>query len=117
MRFYQAYAPDSPDRDRDPRGYSVLERLEINRALYELARNQAAELAKRSGGRVYPIASLAGAGAAYRAIASELRTRYSIGYYPTNNRHDGTWRKLAVSVPRAVSAVVVTRPGYWSPKD
>lgn len=117
MRFYQAYAPDSPDRDRDPRGYSVLERLEINRALYELARNQAAELAKRSGGRVYPVASLAGAGAAYRAIASELRTRYSIGYYPTNNRHDGTWRKLAVSVPRAVSAVVVTRPGYWSPKD
>lgn len=117
LRFYQAYAPDSPDRDRDPRGYSVLERLEINRALYELARDQAAELAKRSGGRVYPVASLAGAGAAYRAIASELRTRYSIGYYPTNEKHDGSWRKLSVTVPKAVSAVVVTRPGYWAPKD
>lgn len=117
LRFYNAYAPDSPDRDRDPRSYSVIERLEINRSLYQLAREQAEELAKRSGGRVYPVATLAGAGAAYRAIASELRTRYSIGYYPTNNRHDGTWRRLAVSVPRAVSAVVVTRPGYWAPKE
>lgn len=117
QRFYNAYAPDSPDRDRDPRSYSVIERLEINRSLYQLAREQAEELAKRSGGRVYPVATLAGAGAAYRAIASELRTRYSIGYYPTNNRHDGTWRRLAVSVPRAVSAVVVTRPGYWAPKE
>lgn len=117
LRFYEAYAPDSPDRDRDPRGYSVIERLEINRSLYELAREQADELAQRSGGRVYPVASLADAGAAYRAIASELRTRYSIGYYPTNERHDGTWRKLTVSVPKAISSVVVTRPGYWAPKE
>lgn len=116
-RFYEAFAPDSPDRGRDPSSYSVIERLEINGSLYDLARQQAAEIAKRSGGRVYPVASLADAGAAYRAIAAELRTRYSIGYYPTNNRHDGTWRKLEVSAPKAVASVVVTRPGYWAPKD
>ena len=116
-RFYETFAPDSPDRGRSPSDYSVIERLEINRSLYDLAREQASELARRSGGRVYPVANLADAGDAYRAIASELRTRYSIGYYPTNTRHDGTWRKLAVTVPKTAAAVVVTRPGYWAPKD
>ncbi len=116
-RFYETFAPDSPDRGRSPSGYTVLERLEINRSLYSLAREQASVLAAKTGGRLYPVASLADAGAAYRAIASELRTRYSIGYYPTNNRHDGSWRKLDVHVPEASSAVVVTRPGYWAPKD
>lgn len=116
-RFYDTFAADSPDRGRDPRSYSTLERLEINRSLYELARQQAAEITQRTGGRLYPVSSLADAGAAYRAIAAELRTRYSIGYYPTNERHDGTWRKLTVEVPKAIDAVVVARPGYWAQKD
>jgi len=116
-RFYENFAPDSPDRGREPSTYSAIERLEINGSLYDLARQQAAEMAKRSGGRVYPIASLVDAGAAYRAIAAELRTRYSIGYYPTNSRHDGSWRVLSVTVPKAIGSVVVTRPGYLAPKD
>ncbi|HQR37793.1 MAG TPA: hypothetical protein PLF26_05270, partial [Blastocatellia bacterium] len=116
-RFYDEYARDDPDRDRDPRDYTALERLEMNRALYELAARQANTLADRTGGRVYPVSSIGDLGAAYREIAAELRTRYAIGYYPTNNKHDGTWRKLRVMLPGQPGAVVVTRSGYWAPKD
>jgi Ca-activated chloride channel family protein len=116
-RFYDAYGPDNPDRDRDPISYTNLERLEINRALYDLAREQATLLATRTGGRVYPVKSITDLGGAYREIAAELRTRYSIGYYPTNERHDGSWRKLRVELPGHAGAQVVTRPGYWAPKE
>jgi Ca-activated chloride channel homolog len=116
QRFYDNFAPDSPDRGRDPRTLTSLERLEINHSLYELAGRQADQLASRTGGRVYPVASIADLGSAYRTIAAELRTRYSIGYYPTNPRHDGTWRKLRVEIPSQPRAAVVARPGYWAPK-
>ncbi len=116
-RFYDNYAPDSADRDRDPRTFTTLERLEINRALFDLAREQAAQLSTRTGGRVYPVKSIADLGGAYGAIAAELHSRYSIGYYPTNGRHDGTWRKLRVEVPSVKRAKVVAREGYWASKE
>jgi Ca-activated chloride channel family protein len=116
-RFYDEYGKDSPDRGRDPRDFSTLERLEINRALYDLAARQAAYLADRTGGRVYPVRSIGDLGDAYRQIAAELRTRYAVGYYPSNTKHDGTWRKLRVAVPGKPGAVIVTRSGYWAPKD
>jgi Ca-activated chloride channel family protein len=116
-RFYDAFAPDSPDRGRAPGDYRDLERLEINGALYDLAREQAEKIATRTGGRVYPVGSLADLGGAYRAISAELLTRYSIGFYPTNTRHDGAWRKLHVEVPRRRGATVVAREGYWAPTE
>lgn len=116
-RFYDAYYPNSDERGRDPRTYTTLERLEINRALYEVARGEAKRLAERTGGRVYPVASFSDLPKAYAAIAAEFRTRYSIDYYPTNEKHDGTWRPLRVEVPGRPSAVIVARPGYWAPRD
>ena len=116
-RFYDEYEHDAPDRDRDPQDYTTLERLEINSALYELAGQQANAIAGRTGGRVYPVRSIGDLGAAYREIAAELRTRYAIGYYPSNSKHDGTWRKLRVTVVGKPGAVVITRSGYWAPKD
>ena len=116
-RFYDEHAPDSPDREREPSSYTDLERLEINAALYEMARAQAERLATRTGGHVYPVAGYADVGKAYAAIAAELRTRYAIGYYPTNAKHDGSWRKLKVELPDRPRAQIVTRPGYWAPKQ
>lgn len=116
-RFYDAHAPDSEDRSREPSSYSDLERLEINSALYDIARTQADRLATRTGGLVYPVRGLGDLGRAYAAIAAELRTRYSIGYYPSNSKQDGTWRKLKVELPGQPRAQIVTRPGYWAPKQ
>jgi VWFA-related protein len=116
-RFYDVFYPTSSDRGRNPLTYTTLERLEINKGLYEIAHAEAQRLAERTGGRTYRVASIADLPKAYQAITAELRTRYSIGYYPSNDKHDGTWRGLKVEVPRAPGASVVCRPGYWAPKN
>src|SRR5262249_30232030 len=75
---------------------SRLERLQINRRLYESARYELRQMAKQTGGRVYPVKSLEQLEPAYSQIAAELRTQYSLAYYPTNEKHDGKWRALRV---------------------
>jgi VWFA-related protein len=96
------------------------ERVMINRQLYQTARRELRELTERTGGRVLP-AGLAGSTGgtkplqeladAYRQIAEELRTVYTLAYYPRNERRDGAWRSLRVEVnQRGLTAR--TRPGY-----
>ena len=46
-------------------------------------------------------------------IAAELRSQYSVGYTPTNNKHDGTFRKVQI---RAKSDYKIqARAGYYAP--
>jgi len=58
-------------------------------------------LATESGGKAYYPASANELPALAREISSELRTQYSIGYIPSNDRHDGTYRQIKVSSPMA----------------
>ncbi|HKQ79075.1 MAG TPA: VWA domain-containing protein [Blastocatellia bacterium] len=95
---------------------SRLERMEINRRLYESSRRELREMATQTGGRVYPVKSLQQLEPAYSQIAAELRTQYSMAYYPTNEKHDGKWRKLRVKLNRP-GFVAKTRPGYRAPLD
>jgi Ca-activated chloride channel homolog len=94
---------------------SRLERMQINRRLYESARRELRELAEKTGGRVYPVRQLHQLEPAYAQIAAELRTQYSLGYYPTNERRDGKWRTLRVEVKRA-GLEAKAKPGYRAPK-
>ncbi len=90
-----------------------MERMQINRRLYESARREVREMAQKTGGRVLPVKSLQELEPAYSQIAAEIRTQYSIAYYPTNEKRDGKWRSLRVEVKRpGLSAQ--TRPGYRS---
>lgn len=95
---------------------TTLERKQINGRLYESARRELAELSGKTGGRVFRIRELKEASSAYSVIASELRTLYSIAYYPTNEKHDGKWRSLKVTV-KGSGLSAHTRPGYRAPKD
>jgi VWFA-related protein len=95
---------------------SRLERLQINRRLYESARRELREMADKTGGRVYPVKDARQLEPAYSQIAAELRTQYSIAYYPTNEKHDGKWRALRVVVTRS-GLVARARPGYRAPLD
>jgi Ca-activated chloride channel homolog len=95
---------------------SQLERMQINRRLYQSARRELREIAKRTGGHVYPIKDLSQLEPAYKQIASELGTQYSLAYYPTNDRHDGKWRTLRVEIRRP-GFTVKTRPGYRAPQE
>lgn len=72
------------------------------------------KLAEQSGGRLLRADTLASLPDAFARIAAELRTQYSIGYYPMNANHDGLYRKLKVSTART-NVVVRAKPGYRAP--
>jgi len=95
---------------------SPLERMQINRRLYQAARRELREIAKTTGGRVYPVKQIQQLEPAYSQIAAELRTQYSLAYYPSNEKHDGKWRTLRVEIKRP-GFMVNTRPGYRAPLD
>ena len=112
-RYYDEFEPDSFERHKPRKLIPVETRKKINRGLYEIARRETREMAERTGGRHYPVRSLQDLTTVYKRIADDLRSQYSIGYYPSNDAHDGRWRKIRVDVRRG--GTVRTRPGYWAP--
>ncbi|MCU1264753.1 MAG: von Willebrand factor type domain protein [Acidobacteria bacterium] len=84
--------------------------------LYLTADSYLEKLATRSGGRLLKADTLGSLPDAFAKIAAELRTQYSLGYYPTNAAHDGQYRKVKVVISRkTVSARA--RPGYRAPAN
>ena len=71
------------------------------------------KLSDETGGRVID-ANSKDSSAAFQQIANELRTQYLLGYTPTNNKLDGTFRKIGVKV-RVGDAKVDARRGYYAP--
>lgn len=61
---------------------------------------QLVSLVNESGGKVFGVESADGIEAAFREIFSELRDHYVLGYYPNNQRGDGSWHKVRVNVSR-----------------
>jgi VWFA-related protein len=92
------------------------ERMHANRTLYDLARREMETLARESGGRSFPVASLRDARGAFRQVAEELGTQYALSYYPTNKARDGAYRAITVRVRGARDARVRAREGYQAPK-
>ncbi|MEZ5427007.1 MAG: VWA domain-containing protein [Pyrinomonadaceae bacterium] len=94
------------------------ERLAISKRLYELADSEMNDLAKLSGGKVFPAASLSDTRMAFDEVAAELGTRYSLGYYSTNQNHDGTYRKIKVELKSGPkNAEIRAREGYTAPNN
>jgi len=76
-------------------------------------------LAEPTGGRAYELENAHRGGVdlidkAVVEIAQELRVQYTIGYYPTNTRKDGKFRRLAIETTRP-GLTVRARSGYWAP--
>lgn len=77
-------------------------------------------LASATGGKAYFPASGSEMGGIARDIASELRTQYSIGYIPSNEKKDGTFRNIRVVVndgPGSQKRIAITRAGRTAEKD
>lgn len=92
------------------------ERLAISKKLYELAGEEMSSLAKSSGGKVFPVADLSEARAAFRSVADEIGTKYSLGYYSSNEKRDGTYRRIKVDVKGLPAGTQVrAREGYTAP--
>lgn len=116
-KYMTNYVPDEdPSRYLDSDKLSPLEKREVNHGLYEIARQELEEMAAKGAGRVYPIAALSEAASAFGEIAAELRTFYSIGYYPTNIERDGKWRAIRVQVDHP-DVKANYRKGYQAPKE
>src|SRR5690606_11106452 len=113
-RYYGGFGKGSNvERTTDFCRLSDLERLAISKRLYEIAEGEMTELAKLSGGRVFPAASLQDARGAFRRVAEDIGTTYRIGYYSTNEARDGKFRRITVE-PKGLpkGAVVRAREGY-----
>jgi VWFA-related protein len=54
---------------------------------------------------------------AFAQLANELRNQYAIGYTPTNQTKDGSFRKVEVRVPKVKDAKIQARKGYYAPRD
>lgn len=75
------------------------------------ARERMGKLASATGGQLFRASSIADLDAVYELVAKELRSIYTLGYYPSNPEFDGAWRRVRVRV-RNPDIFVRTRPGY-----
>lgn len=93
------------------------ERMHASRTLYRLARAEMSSLARESGGKTFAAADLRDARRAFRQVAEDIGTQYSLGYYSTNTARDGTFRKINVQVRTRKDAQVRAREGYQAPRS
>ncbi len=77
------------------------------------ARQRLEQLAEVTGGRVFPARSVHDLDPVYPEVADELRSVYSVAYYPKNQNFDGSWRQVEVRVKRP-GAKPRTRSGYFA---
>jgi Ca-activated chloride channel homolog len=47
-------------------------------------------------------------------VAHDLRNQYTIAYIPTDQRQDGTFRRIKLAVTSPPDAIVKTREGYYA---
>ena len=76
------------------------------------------ELTDMTGGRVFPVENLNDLPDIAAKIGMELRNQYVLGYKPSNNRHDATWRKIKVKLrpPQGLPPLTVyAKTGYFAP--
>ncbi len=73
------------------------------------------ELALNSGGIVLDIPTLRDFGRAFDKISLEIKSQYTLGYFSTNTKNDGKFRKTEVKV-NGHDYLVRSRSGYLRPK-
>ena len=76
----------------------------------------ARKMADETGGRMIEVKGAKHLEEAFQQLAEELRSQYSLGYYPSNTVRDGRYRKVKVEVTRS-DLKVLTRKGYYAPRD
>lgn len=77
------------------------------------ARARLQRLADVSGGRMFAAHSIHDLDAVYPLVEEELRSVYTVAYYPKNQDFDGGWRRVEVRVTRPGSRVRA-RAGYYT---
>lgn len=84
------------------------------------ARRALEDIAKASGGVAYFPENVEDVHNICQQVAHDIRNQYTLAYYPTNDKRDGTFRMVNVEVipPRGRGKLIArTRNGYYAPSD
>lgn len=73
------------------------------------------KMSEETGGRVFKVSRKNSLESIFKQLQEEMRSQYSIGYTPTNDTKDGTFRKVDVKV-RDKNLRVQVRKGYYAIK-
>jgi Ca-activated chloride channel homolog len=73
------------------------------------------QLAQSTGGRVFFPAREIELQPVHEQVAADVQQRYLLSYTPSNQKVDGTWRRIEVQAANA-GWVVRAKPGYFAPK-
>ncbi|MBO0719663.1 MAG: VWA domain-containing protein [Blastocatellia bacterium] len=97
--------------DEDEEGKSL-----FGRSTSKKAKDLLSRLAEDSGGRAFFPKELSEMKAIANQIAKDLRTQYIISYYPTNDKRDGTFRAVKVTVDQKGNRKLIARSrnGYYA---
>jgi VWFA-related protein len=82
--------------------------------IYENARRTLALLAQESGGPYYTARKIGDLNGVYDQVMNDLGKVYSLGYKPTNEKRDGSWRPVMVQIPNRPDVSARFRPGYYA---
>ena len=79
------------------------------------------KIAAETGGEVFEVEREGSLYLAFQTVIERLKTRYTIGFYPTNNLQDGRFRRLDVKLNPRWGAVgsdytLLAKRGYYSPR-
>lgn len=117
-RYYRQFISSKVEKTTNFCELGDFERLAISKNLYALADAEMEQLAKVSGGKVFPIGDLSEARLAFKQVADEIGTKYSLGYYSSNEKRDGTYRKIKVEVKGLpIGTQIRAREGYTAPRN
>ena len=72
------------------------------------------QIADATGGQAFFPVSVKELDRMYEKVLAEIRAQYTLGYLSTNEKADGTWRKVEVKVIRKDTRVR-SRKGYFAP--
>ncbi|MBI4461991.1 MAG: VWA domain-containing protein, partial [Acidobacteria bacterium] len=80
------------------------------------------KITRETGGEILDVDRLGSVSAALRAVVERLKTRYTLGYHPTNKARDGSFRQIEVSLADRFGQpegdyVVLAKRGYYAPRD
>ncbi len=117
-RFFRKFYPKSNiEKEYDFCKIGDFERLDMSKSLYQLADAEMRYLAKNSGGKVFEVSLIREARDAFAKVAQEIGTKYSLGYYSSNEKRDGTYRKIKVELKGVpIGTQIRAREGYTAPK-
>lgn len=74
------------------------------------------KMTTETGGRVIEVRNEKDLQKAFDQISEELRSQYTLGYYPTNPARDGKFRRIRVETTRP-DTKVLARQGYYAPRN